>query len=128
MPWVLSQSLSLMRNHLANTNNNIPWTSPLLFSLNNSIFLTKKLSWDLQANYTGKLYASGDINNQGGTFGQYLLINTNFNYLINSWTLSFSILNLTNHHYFNYVSYAPSGDGYYPADGISGLISASLNL
>jgi len=128
LPWVFSQSLSLMRNHLANTNNNIPWTSPLLFSFNNSIFLTPKFSWDLNLNYTGKLYASGDINNQGGTFGQYLLINTNFNYLINSWTLSFSILNLTNHHYFNYVSYSPTGDGYYPADGISGLITASLNL
>jgi len=127
-PWTLSESLSLMNNQFTNTHQTIPWTSPLLISINNNFYFTPKLSWDLQANYTGKLYASGDFNNTGGTFGDYLIINSNLNYQVNSWLISLSLLNLTNKHYFTDVSYASSGNAYYPADGLSALLTASLNV
>ncbi len=126
--WTLGESLSLLKNRLDDTNKTIPWTSPVLAQIKNIFTISSHWQWELDTNYTGQRYASSDNQNIGGEFGPTVLFNTTLSYLSQNWTANFSIQNLTNRHYYDYVIYSQNGDGFYPAEGVSGLLTIQLKL
>ena len=126
--WNLQESVSLMRNYFPDSGKTIPWTSPFLTNITSVFNLSPNIQWTLGANYTGSRFASSDTENIGGTFGNYLLINTGVSYSNKNFTSNLSLQNLTNKNYYEYVIYSPNGDGFYPAEGIEVLLTLSLKV
>ena len=92
------------------------------------INLTQNLTLWLQEKYTSSMYANGDFMNTLGRQSGYFLTNMRLSYERMSWQFTFSVDNLFNQFYYNYVITNNANKFYYPGNGISVMFNVQYRL
>lgn len=126
--WTLGESIALMRNRLAQTKKQIPWTVPININLHSMLNINSNWFWVVSGHYMGKRYAISDLNNTEGRYGKFFLINTALIYKCNGFSASMRIDNITNRKYYNFVVLNDSNPSFYAAPGIVGVLTVSYTL
>ena len=74
------------------------------------------------------MYANGDFMNTLGRQSGYFLTNMRLSYERMSWQFTFSVDNLFNQFYYNYVITNNANKFYYPGNGISVMFNVQYRL
>lgn len=115
-----------------NRGNEIPFVARHKFYLANYFYVNKNWYLMVDCTYTGGRYAASDIENKGNKIDAFAVLNSAIGYHFHKLDIILRINNITNKKYSEYAvySYGYNGTGnyYYPAPGINGMLNLKIEL
>ena len=85
-------------------------------------------TWSISGQYERSYFAEGDYGNQGPKAPYDIIMDSSLAYQHKAWLVSLAVNNLTNRTYYEDTSFVGPTVLYYPADGISGILTVSYNF